>query len=72
MLVVMLKDWVTKNHKTEWRSKSFTSLANSASERVSRRLVDDNDVDSPGPDLRATAFAQELEQRRQFFALPRC
>jgi hypothetical protein len=36
MLVVVLKDWVTETKETLWASNSSTSLAKSASERVSR------------------------------------
>jgi hypothetical protein len=37
MLVVVLKDWVTET--TPWASKISTSLAKSASERVSRSTL---------------------------------
>ena len=46
MLVVVLKDWVTETKETPWASNVSTSLAKSASERVSRStLLDDDHVD---------------------------
>ena len=39
MLVVVLKDWVTETNETPWASKISTSLAKSASERVSRSTL---------------------------------
>jgi hypothetical protein len=39
MLLVVLKDWVTETNETECWSNSSTSLAKSASERVSRSTL---------------------------------
>jgi hypothetical protein len=39
MLLVVLKDWVTETNDTECWSKSSTSLAKSASDRVSRSTL---------------------------------
>ena len=39
MLVVVLKDWVTETKETPCSSNSSTSLAKSASERVSRSTL---------------------------------
>ena len=39
MLVVVLKLWVTETNETPWASNSSTSLAKSASERVSRSTL---------------------------------
>jgi hypothetical protein len=39
MLVVVLKDWVTETNETPWASNVSTSLAKSASERVSRSTL---------------------------------
>ena len=39
MLVVVLKAWVTETNETPWASNSSTSLAKSASERVSRSTL---------------------------------
>ena len=52
MLEVVLKDWVTETNETSCWSKSSTSLAKSASDRVN-----DNDLDLLGSDL----FQQVLE-----------
>src|ERR1700730_16898313 len=54
MLEVVLKDWVTETNETSCWSKSSTSLAKSASDRVN-----DNDLDLLGSDL----FQQVLEGR---------
>jgi hypothetical protein len=39
MLVVVLNAWVTETNDTCWASKSSTSLAKSASERVNRSTL---------------------------------
>ena len=39
MLVVVLNAWVTETNETWWASNSSTSLAKSASERVSRSTL---------------------------------
>ena len=39
MLVVVLKDWVTETKETPWASNVSTSLAKSASDRVSRSTL---------------------------------
>jgi hypothetical protein len=39
MLVVVLNDWVTETRETPWASNVSTSLAKSASERVSRSTM---------------------------------
>ena len=52
MLDVVLKDWVTETKETSCSSKSSTSLAKSARERVEPvDLIDDHDVNSLRPDL---------------------
>jgi hypothetical protein len=52
MLDVVLKDWVTETKETSCSSKSSTSLAKSARDRVRRlTLVDDHEVDLLRPDL---------------------
>src|ERR1700758_5356316 len=62
MLEVVLKDWVIETKDTPYSSKSSTSLAKSASERVRRStidLIDHDDGDLAGPDV-----GEELLQGR--------
>src|ERR1700692_3564297 len=50
--VVVLNCWVTETNETPCASNSSTSLAKSASDRVRRsNLVDDDDVDLPGANI---------------------
>src|SRR6266496_6262202 len=57
--VVVLNCWVTETNETPWASNSSTSLAKSASERVSRSTLYDHNLNFPGPDI-----GQELLERR--------
>src|SRR5262245_60472523 len=59
MLELVLKDWVTDTNETSWASNSSMSLAKSASERVSRSIVHQHNVD-----LARAHLGQELLQRR--------
>ena len=59
MLEVVLNDWVTDTKETACWSNSSTSLAKSASDRVSRSTLYHNDVDPAEPDSASSPAGQD-------------